>query len=172
MYLHFILKFKKEVSENLILTWKSTWIELYLWLKSCQKQARKSTQILSYNYMKMNSSIEALLRQQSNIGRGGGGGASNLLRAPHFRGQSELLQQLPKVGGLGELSADSRQLVQNRTVQRDTRNQPLRATTAVPTDLNTENNIKGVTLFCLHNVEEHLLGSTSLNSYFRLYIEW
>lgn len=60
-------------------------------------------------------------------------------QSTHFRGQSELFQQLPKVGGLGELSADSRQLVQNRTIQRHTRNQPLCATTAVPTDLNTEN---------------------------------
>lgn len=68
--------------------------------------------------------------------------APNLHREFHFRGQSKLLQQLPKIWGLGELSADSRQLVKNRTVQGHTGNQPLCATTTVPTDLNTQYNKK------------------------------
>lgn len=125
-----------------ILTWNSTHIDLHPChvTKMPITSLQADTEIFNYNYMKMNSSIKAPLRQQTP-----GMGVSlapNLHREFLFRGQSKLLQQLPKIGGLGELSADSRQLVKNRTVQGHTGNQPLCTTTTVPTDLNTQYNKK------------------------------
>ena len=61
--------------------------------------------------------------------------APNLQGAPESRSQSELLQQLSEVGGLGELPVDPGQLVEDRTVQGHTGNLPLSTATAVPTDL-------------------------------------
>lgn len=63
---------------------------------------------------------------------------------PRGRSESELLQELSEVGGLGELSVDPGQLVEHRTVQRHTRNLPLRTAAAAPTDLDQmENRLVG-----------------------------
>lgn len=60
----------------------------------------------------MNSSIEAPFKTTSNAWT-----IKHTIKPNPLGVQSELLQQLPKVGGLRELSADSSQLVKNRTVQ-------------------------------------------------------
>lgn len=52
-----------------------------------------------------------------------------------FRSQSELLQQLSEVGGLGELSVDPGQLVEDRTFQRHTGHLALCTAATVPADL-------------------------------------
>lgn len=57
------------------------------------------------------------------------------VEAAVFRSQSELLQQLSEVGGLGELSADPGQLVEDGTVQGHTGDLALSTAAAVPADL-------------------------------------
>lgn len=63
--------------------------------------------------------------------------APNQHGVPGFRSQSELLQQLSEVGGLGELSVDPGQLVQDGTVQGHTGHLPLCTAATVLTDLDT-----------------------------------
>ena len=67
------------------------------------------------------------------MGGGGWGGAT--VSTKSAESQSELLQQLSEVGGLGELSVDPGQLVKDRTVQGHTGNLPLCTAAAVPADL-------------------------------------
>lgn len=61
--------------------------------------------------------------------------APNQWVAPGLGSQSELLQQLTEVGGLGKLSVYPGQLVEDGTVEGHAGNLPLSTATAVPTDL-------------------------------------
>lgn len=61
--------------------------------------------------------------------------APNQWVAPGLGSQSELLQQLTEVGGLGKLSVYPGQLVEDETVEGHAGNLPLSTATAVPTDL-------------------------------------
>lgn len=66
--------------------------------------------------------------------------APNQCVAPGLGSQSELLQQLTEVGGLGKLSVYPGQLVEDETVEGHAGNLPLSTATAVPTDLYANRN--------------------------------
>lgn len=130
--LDFFLKFKKEVAHHLILNWINKQIHLHPW-QTTKMMRKKKKNPSKRGYSHENEQFHwSTVKTTSNAWT-----IKHTIKQNPLGVQLELLQQLPEVGGLGQLSADSGHLVKDRTVQWHTGDQPLRAATAVPTDLNT-----------------------------------
>lgn len=179
MYLHFILKFKKEVSENLILTWNSTWIGLYRYhvtnkLPKTSPQVDTDTQ-LHENEQFYWSTLKTTIKHWP-------GGWEGIESAQSTSFQRSIRTAPAAAEGRGPWRVVC--WLETTCTEQDspeTHKEPAalryhcssyRSEHRKHQGCHSEITENLFLKFCLHNVEEHLLGSTCLNSHFRLYIEW